>query len=54
METVKSLTARMGLTPVVTGPLQISQHLEAMAHLNIAIAAGQNGGTNAAVLYHQG
>lgn len=54
VDAVKALAARMGLHPVVTGPLQISRHLEAMAHLNIAIAAGQNGGTNAAFLYHQG
>lgn len=54
VETVKTLAGGLGLHPVVTGPLLISRHLEAMAHLNIAIAAGQNGGTNAAFLYHQG
>ena len=51
---VKTLATELGVHPMVTGPLPISRHLEAMAHLNIAIAAGQDGGTNAAFLYHQG
>lgn len=50
---VADLVKDMGLAPVETGPLATARYLEAMAHLNIAIAVGQSGGTNAAFLYHQ-
>jgi 8-hydroxy-5-deazaflavin:NADPH oxidoreductase len=50
---VADLARDIGFAPVVTGPLQNSRYLEAMAHLNIAIAVGQGGGTNAAFLYDQ-
>jgi 8-hydroxy-5-deazaflavin:NADPH oxidoreductase len=50
---VAALAKDIGLAPVATGPLQNSRYLEAMAHLNIAIAVGQGGGTNAAFLYDQ-
>ncbi len=53
IETVVALVKDSGFTPVVTGPLKTARYLEAMAHLNIAIAVGQKGGTNAAFLYHQ-
>jgi 8-hydroxy-5-deazaflavin:NADPH oxidoreductase len=43
----------IGMAPVVTGPLLNSRYLEAMAHLNISIALGQGGGTNAAFIYDQ-
>jgi 8-hydroxy-5-deazaflavin:NADPH oxidoreductase len=50
---VAGLAKDIGFTPVITGPLQNSRYLEGMAHLNIAIAVGQSGGTNAAFLYDQ-
>ncbi|MEO1041458.1 MAG: NAD(P)-binding domain-containing protein [Pseudomonadota bacterium] len=50
---VADLADGMGLAPVETGPLATARYLEAMAHLNIAIAVGQSGGTDAAFLYHQ-
>ncbi|MEO1038675.1 MAG: NAD(P)-binding domain-containing protein [Pseudomonadota bacterium] len=50
---VAGLVKDMGLAPVEIGPLATARYLEAMAHLNIAIAVGQSGGTDAAFLYHQ-
>ncbi len=50
---VASLAASMGFAPIVTGPMQNARYLEGMAHLNIAIAVGQGGGTDAAFLYDQ-
>ncbi|MEL6371660.1 MAG: NAD(P)-binding domain-containing protein [Pseudomonadota bacterium] len=50
---VADLAKGMGLAPVETGPLATARYLEAMAHLNIAIAVRQSGGTDAAFLYHQ-
>ena len=41
-----------GFAPLVAGPLRLARYLEAMAHLDIAIATG-GGGTNAAFLYDQ-
>ena len=43
----------IGFAPLVTGPLFNARYLEARAHLNIGIAVGQGGGTNAAFLYDQ-
>lgn len=51
--TVLSLASAAGFAPVDVGPLRMARHLEAMAHLNIQIAVGQKGGTNAAFVYHQ-
>lgn len=51
--TVTELAILSGLDPLDVGPLHMSRYLEAMAHLNIQIAVGQGGGTNAAFLYHQ-
>jgi 8-hydroxy-5-deazaflavin:NADPH oxidoreductase len=50
---VCSLAQSAGFAPVKVGGLSASRHLEAMAHLNIGIAVGQKGGTNAAFVYHQ-
>jgi hypothetical protein len=52
-ETVAKLAGDAGFIPVVAGPLRLARQLEAMAHLNIAIAVGQSGGTNAAFVYDQ-
>jgi 8-hydroxy-5-deazaflavin:NADPH oxidoreductase len=52
-ETVAALATSAGFAPIKVGPLSMSRHLEAMAHLNIGIAVGQQGGTNAAFVYHQ-
>lgn len=50
---VARLAQTIGFAPLITGPLRSARYLEAMAHLNIAIAVAQGGGTNAAFLYHQ-
>ena len=48
---VEALARRLGFDPVVAGPLYLARYLEGLAHLNIAIAVGQGGGTQAAILY---
>jgi hypothetical protein len=50
-ETVAALARDAGFDPVLTGPLRTARYLEAMAHLNIAIAVGRGGGTNAAFFF---
>jgi len=50
---IADLGRDVGFSPLVTGPLRNARYLEAMAHLNIAIAMCQSGGTNAAFLYDQ-
>jgi 8-hydroxy-5-deazaflavin:NADPH oxidoreductase len=52
-ETVAGLARGAGFASLVVGPLKLARQLEAMAHLNIAIALGQGGGTNAAFVYDQ-
>ena len=42
-----------GLAPLEVGPLAMARHLEAMAHLNIQIAVGMQGGTRGAFIYHR-
>ena len=49
---VMALAGDAGFAPQDAGPLRVARHLEAMAHLNIAIAFA-GGGTDAAFLYHQ-
>lgn len=51
---VLALVEAIGLSPLDVGPLSCARYLEAMAHLNIQIAVGQQGGTKAAFVYHQG
>lgn len=51
-EIVANLAEAAGFAPVTAGPLRLARHLEAMAHLNIAVALG-GGGTNAAFMYDQ-
>ena len=50
---VLTLVEKAGLAPLDTGDLSSARYLEAMAHLNIKIAVGQGGGTQAAFIYHQ-
>ncbi len=50
---VADLAEAMGFAPIQAGPLLTSRYLEAMAHLNIQIAFRENGGANAAFVYHQ-
>jgi len=50
---VISLSRNIGYSPLDTVSLSTSRYLEAMAHLNIQIAVGQGGGTNAAFVYLQ-
>lgn len=52
-EAVARVAQASGFAPVVTGPLRNARYLEALAHLNIAIAVGQGGGTDAAFLFDQ-
>jgi 8-hydroxy-5-deazaflavin:NADPH oxidoreductase len=50
---VAELARTAGFAPLEVGPLAMSRHLEAMAHLNIQMAVGMKGGTNAAFVYHR-
>lgn len=50
---VIALARDIGYAPIDTGPLYTARYLESMAHLNIQIAVGQGGGTNAAFAYLQ-
>ena len=50
---VIALATEVGYAPVDTGLLYTARYLESMAHLNIEIAVGQGGGTNAAFVYLQ-
>ncbi|GLX86973.1 NADPH-dependent F420 reductase [Thalassotalea loyana] len=51
---ILALAKNIGFAPLDVGPLSAARYLEAMAHLNIQIAVGQQGGTQAAFIYHQG
>jgi 8-hydroxy-5-deazaflavin:NADPH oxidoreductase len=48
-----TLASEIGYAPIDTGLLYTARYLESMAHLNIQIAVGQGGGTNAAFIYLQ-
>jgi 8-hydroxy-5-deazaflavin:NADPH oxidoreductase len=50
---VIALASDIGYAPIDTGLLYTARYLESMAHLNIQIAIGQGGGTNAAFIYLQ-
>jgi 8-hydroxy-5-deazaflavin:NADPH oxidoreductase len=50
---VIALARDIGYAPIDTGLLYTARYLESMAHLNIQIAVGQGGGTNAAFIYLQ-
>lgn len=53
VNTVQVLANAIGFAPIVAGPLVTARYIEAIAHLNIQLAVGQGGGTNAAFVYHQ-
>ncbi len=50
---IATLARDIGYAPIDTGLLYTARYLESMAHLNIQIAVGQGGGTNAAFIYLQ-
>jgi 8-hydroxy-5-deazaflavin:NADPH oxidoreductase len=50
---VIALASDIGYAPIDTGSLYTARYLESIAHLNIQIAVGQGGGTNAAFVYLQ-
>lgn len=52
LQMVMAFGAEIGFAPVNAGPLKSARYLEAIAHLNIELALGQGGGTDAAILYH--
>lgn len=52
-QTIMQLAEKSGFHALDVGPLHMARYLEAIAHLNIQIAIGQGGGTNAAFIYHQ-
>jgi predicted dinucleotide-binding enzyme len=52
-DTVAGLARDAGFAPVIAGPLKLARQLEALAHLNIALAVAQGGGTDAALVYDQ-
>jgi hypothetical protein len=50
---VVRLAEAVGLAATPVGPLKMARLLEAVAHLNIQLAVGMKGGTDAAFIYHQ-
>lgn len=50
-EIVAKLASDAGFSPLIVGGIKNSRYLEAMAHLNIAIAVGQGKGTEAGYKY---
>lgn len=50
---VAELAESLGFSAIVSSRLLHARYLEAMAHLNIAIAVGEGGGTNSAFVYHR-
>lgn len=52
-EQVRLLARSIGYAPLDTGSLTSARFLESLAHLNIQIAVGQSGGTDAAFIYSQ-
>lgn len=52
-KTVGELLADIDFDPCDAGPLRAARYLEAMAHLNIQLAVGMEGGTNALFHYHR-
>ena len=53
-ERVAQIADAAGFAAVIVGPLRMARYLEAIAHLNIAIAVGMGGGTQAAFVFERG
>jgi len=53
-ERVTQLADSAGFAAVPVGPLRLARYLEAIAHLNIAIAVGMGGGTQGAFVFDRG
>ena len=53
VKTVAQIASDMGFAPVTVTKLAAARYLEGIAHLNIELALGQGGGTNAAFFYHR-
>lgn len=53
-EHVAQIADAVGFAAVIVGPLRLARYLEAIAHLNIAIAVGMGGGTQAAFVFNRG
>ncbi len=53
VKTVAQIASDMGFAPITMTKLSAARHLEGVAHLNIELALGQGGGTNAAFFYHR-
>ena len=51
-QTIKKLADEIGFAGLIVGGIKNARHIEAMAHLNIAIALG-GGGTDAGFSYFQ-
>lgn len=54
VKTVAELANSLGFHAEVINTLSAARYLESLAHLNIRLAVGESGGTNAAFLYHRG
>lgn len=54
VDRVAQVANHIGFDAVVVGPLRLARYLEAIAHLNIAIALGMGGGTQAAFKFDRG
>ncbi|MEO1016486.1 MAG: NAD(P)-binding domain-containing protein [Pseudomonadota bacterium] len=50
---VVHLVRAFGFQPEDAGPLKFARYMEAMAHLNIQLAFGMGGGSDAAFIYHR-
>lgn len=53
-KTVMTFGTEIGFNAVAAGLLKSARYLEAIAHLNIELAIGQGGGTDAAIIHHRG
>lgn len=51
---VADFISELGFAPEVAGSMKNARYMEAMAHLNIAVAFGMERGANVAFVYHHG
>jgi predicted dinucleotide-binding enzyme len=54
VDVIKAIASDIGTSPVIAGSIENARYFEAIAHLNIQLAVGQGGGTDAAFVYFQG